>query len=73
MEFLVTLLLNADAILNQISVAVGNWNSAERRVLFLGFSYPDVASVLYRIYLENIFGNVIFIAGLKILVNDLWS
>ena len=59
--------------MNEISVVVGNWNSAERRVLFQGFSYPDGASVLYRIYLENIFGNVIFIAGLKILVNDLGS
>ena len=30
-----TIFLNADAILNKISVAVGNWNSAERTVFFL--------------------------------------
>ena len=33
-EFAVALFLNADAILNKISVAVGNWNIAERTVLF---------------------------------------
>ena len=34
MEFIVALLLNADAILNKTSVAVGNWNSAKRREQF---------------------------------------
>ena len=34
LEFVVVLFLNADAILNKISVTVGNWDIAERTVLF---------------------------------------
>ena len=58
MEFVVALFFNADAIVNKISVAVGNWNGAERTALFQGFSYLNWSSVLYgteftwRIFLE---------------------